>query len=406
MRLDRGFPSFWSLTLSLCLLITCGGNNSSSSSQDSVNPGPPPIPAPPAVPAPPQLALAPFVTSLTNPLGMEQPDDGSGRLFVVEQQGVIRIIQNGSLLATPFLDITSKVYFAGESGLVGITFHPGYAQNGRFYVNYVQMVNSQRQSIIAEYKVSSTDPNQADPASERILLTVDQPPFENHKAGQLAFGPDGFLYFGLGDGGSEGDPFGNGQNTQVLLGKLMRIDVNSTSGSLPYAIPADNPFVRAGGRPEIWAYGLRNPWRFSFDASSGRLFLADVGQDAWEEVDLIQKGGNYGWNTMEASHCFNPPSGCNTAGLILPITEYSHSEGNAVIGGFVYHGSSIPALQNVYLFGDFGTGKIWGLQETSGTWTRTLLSSTGKNISAFGRDQNGELYAVDYAGAVWKIIAQ
>ncbi len=337
---------------------------------------------------------------------MEQPDDASGRLFVVEQQGVIRIIQNGSLLATPFLDITSKVYFAGESGLVGVTFHPGYAQSGLFYVNYVRMVNSQRQSIIAEYKVSSTDPNQADPGSERILLTVDQPAFDNHKAGQLAFGPDGFLYFGLGDGGSGGDPFGNGQNTQVLLGKLMRIEVNSTSGSLPYAIPADNPFVAGGGRPEIWAYGLRNPWRFSFDAPSGRLLLADVGQDAWEEVDLIQKGGNYGWNTMEASHCFNPPSGCNTAGLILSITEYSHSEGNAVIGGFVYHGSGIPTLQGVYVFGDFGTGKIWGLQETSGTWTRTLLASTGKNISAFGRDQNGELYAVDYAGAVWKIIAQ
>ena len=406
MRLDRGFPSFLSVTISLCLLITCGGSSSPSSSQGSVNPGPPPVPAPPAVPAPPQLALAPFVTGLTNPLGMEQPDDGSGRLFIVEQQGVIRIIQNGSLLPTPFLDITSKVYFAGESGLVGITFHPGYAQNGHFYVNYVQIVNSQRQSIISEYKVSSTDPNQTDPASERILLTVDQPPFDNHKAGQLAFGPDGFLYFGLGDGGSGGDPFGNGQNTQVLLGKLMRIDVNSTSGSLPYAIPADNPFVAGGGRPEIWAYGLRNPWRFSFDTPTARLFLADVGQDAWEEVDLIQKGGNYGWNTMEASHCFNPPSGCNTAGLILPITEYSHSEGNAVIGGFVYHGNGIPALQGVYVFGDFGTGKIWGLQETSATWTRTLLASTGKSISAFGRDQNGELYAVDYAGAVWKIVAQ
>jgi len=406
MRRDsRLASSFLLLTISLALLITCGGDNRSSS-QDAVNPGPPPIPAPPLQSAPPQLALAPFVTGLTNPVGLEQPDDASGRLFVVEQQGVIRIIQNGSLLPTPFLDITSKVNFVSESGLVGVTFHPGYAQSGLFYVNYVRILNSQRQSIIAEYKVSSTDPNQADPASERILLTVDQPPFDNHKAGQLAFGPDGFLYFGLGDGGSGGDPFGNGQNTQVLLGKLMRIDVNSASAGLPYAIPADNPFVAGGGRPEIWAYGLRNPWRFSFDAPSGRLFLADVGQDAFEEVDLIQKGGNYGWNIMEASHCFNPPSGCNTAGRILPITEYSHSEGNAVIGGFVYHGSAIPALQGVYVFGDFGTGKIWGLQETSATWTRTLLSSTGKNISAFGRDQNGELYAVDYAGAVWKIVAQ
>ena len=361
---------------------------------------------PPTAVAPPQLTLAPFVTGLNNPLGLEQPDDGSGRFFVVEQSGLIRIIQNGSVLNTPFLDIRGKVHFAGESGLLGVSFHPGYAQNGHFYVNYVRLVNSQRQSIIAEYKVLSTDPNQADLASERILLTVNQPSFDNHKAGQLAFGTDGFLYFGLGDGGSGGDPFGNGQNTQVLLGKLMRIDVNSTTGNLPYAIPTDNPFANGGGRPEIWAYGLRNPWRFSFDSQSGRLFLADVGQASWEEVDLIDKGGDYGWNVMEGSHCYNPSSGCNSAGIILPITEYSHAEGQAIIGGFVYHGSAIPALQGVYIFGDFVAGKIWGIQENSGSWARTLLANTGKNLSAFGRDQNGELYAVDYGGAVWKIIPQ
>src|SRR6185312_9864269 len=356
------------------------------------------------------ISLQPVATGLSSPLDLEQPPDNSGRLFVVEQGGFIRIIQSGALLAQPFLDLSSKIVpnFAGtEMGLLGVTFHPAFQQNRKFYVNYVRSNAGQFQSVISEFQASATNPNLADPVSERILLVVNQVSnFPNHKAGQLAFGPDGFLYFGLGDGGSGGDPFGNGQNIQVLLGKLMRIDVNSTSGSLPYAIPADNPFVAGGGRPEIWAYGLRNPWRFSFDAPSGRLFLADVGQDAFEEVDLIQKGGNYGWNIMEASHCFNPPSGCNTAGLILPITEYSHSEGNAVIGGFVYHGSAIPALQGVYVFGDFGTGKIWGLQETPGSWTRTLLSSTGKNISAFGRDQNGELYAVDYAGAVWKIVAQ
>jgi glucose/arabinose dehydrogenase len=377
------------LTFGSNLLTTCGGAT-----------------RPATAVAPPHLSLAPFVTGLNNPLGLEQSDDGSGRFFVVEQRGLIRIIQNSSVLATPFLDISSKVHFAGESGLLGVTFHPSYAQNGRFYVNYVRIVNSQRQSTIAEYNALPANPNRADPASERILLTVNQPAFDNHKAGQLAFGTDGFLYFGLGDGGSSGDPLSNGQNTQVLLGKLMRIDVNSTTGNLPYAIPSDNPFANGGGQPEIWAYGLRNPWRFSFDPPSGRLFLADVGEASWEEVDLIDKGGNYGWNLMEGSHCFEPPSGCNSAGLILPITEYSHGEGQAVIGGFVYHGSAIPSLQGIYVFGDFVAGKIWGLQENSGNWGRNLLASTGKNISAFGRDQNGELYAVDFSGAIWKLIAQ
>ena len=377
------------LTFGLNLLTTCG---------EATHPA--------TAVAPPRLSLAPFVGGLNNPLGLEQPDDASGRFFVVEQRGLVRIIQNGSVLASPFLDISGKVYFSGESGLLGVTFHPGYAQNGHFYVNYVRIVNSQRQSIIAEYKVLPTDPNQADLSSERILLTVNQPAFDNHKAGQLAFGSDGFLYFGLGDGGSSGDPFGNGQNTQVLLGKLMRIDVNSTTGNLPYAIPPDNPFAIGGGQPEIWAYGLRNPWRFSFDPPSGRLFLADVGEASWEEVDLIDKGGDYGWNLMEGSHCYKPPSGCSSAGLIMPTSEYSHGEGQAIIGGFVYHGSAIPALQGIYIFGDFAAGKIWGLQENSGSWVRTLLASTGKNLSAFGRDQNGELYVVDYGGAVWKVIAQ
>lgn len=360
-------------------------------------------------PAPTQsLTLQPFVSGLNSPLGLEQPNDGTNRLFVVEQGGTIRIIQNGSVLPAAFLDITSKVTTGGEMGLLGVTFHPSFSSNGKLYVNYVRTVSGQIQSVIAEYTASPANANQVNVATERILLTVNQVGnFNNHKAGQLAFGPDGFLYFGLGDGGSGGDPFGHGQDTTTLLGKLMRIDVNSTDPGLQYHIPPDNPFVAGGGQAEIWAFGFRNPWRFSFDRSGGRLFLADVGQDSFEEIDIVTKGNNYGWNIMEGLHCFNPPSGCNMTGLTLPITEYSHSEGNAVIGGFVYRGSAVPAVKGLYVFGDLSTGKIWTLQETSpNMFTRTLVTTTGKTISSFGQDQAGELYLVDYGGGnVFRIVA-
>jgi glucose/arabinose dehydrogenase len=326
-------------------------------------------------------------------------------LFVVEQAGTIRILQGGALLTTPFLDIRARVTFSGEMGLLGAAFHPAFGQNQRFYVNYVRtLVTGQIQSVIAEYRLSAADANQADPASERILLTVNQP-FTNHKGGQLAFGPDKFLYIGLGDGGSGGDPLGNAQNLQTLLGKMLRIDVDHTTGALPYAIPADNPFVAGAGLPEIWAYGLRNPFRFSFDTATGQLFAGDVGQNLFEEVDILQKGGNYGWNVMEGLHCFNPATGCNTAGLMLPIAEYGRLEGFSVIGGYVYHGPGIPALAGSYVFGDFGSGNIWRLtQDNSGAWQRVLLLSSGKSISSFGRDSAGELYLVDYgAGAILKV---
>lgn len=352
------------------------------------------------------FGLQMVASGLSSPLDLEQPPDGSSRLFVVEQGGQIQILQNG---APPqlFLDISSKIVpnFAGtEMGLLGLTFHPAFPQNRKFYVNYVRSSSGQIQSVIAEYQQSSTNPNQADPASERILLVVNQAGnFPNHKAGQLAFGPDGFLYFGLGDGGSEGDPFGNGQNTQTLLGKMLRIDVNSTSPGLAYRIPPDNPFANGGGLPEIFAIGFRNPWRFSFDRPTGRLFVADVGQNSFEEVDLVQKGGNYGWNIMEGAHCFNPPSGCNMAGLALPIAEIPHPEGEAVIGGFVYHGTALAGLQGQYIFGDLN-GKIWSLKEGPlNTFTRTLLSDSGLTISSFGQDQTGELYVVDFSGKVFKI---
>jgi glucose/arabinose dehydrogenase len=394
LRISFMRKSFGSCTLSLVttaiLLAGCGGTSSNSSTAGTT-----------------AIQLQPLVSGLTNPLGLEQPGDSSGRLFVAQQGGTIVIIQNGALLAQPFLDISSKIAMGSEMGLLGLTFHPGFAQNGKFYLNYTRSVSGQIQSVIAEYRLAAGNANVADPASERILLTVNQiGNFQNHKAGQLAFGPDGFLYFGLGDGGGEGDPFGNGQNTQTLLGKMMRIDVNNLSPGLQYAIPTDNPFVAGGGRPEIFAVGFRNPWRFSFDRASGRLFAGDVGQNNFEEVDIVQKGQNYGWNTMEGMHCFNPPSGCNMTGLTLPIAEYSHSEGDAIIGGFFYHGSLLSDLQGAYIFGDLGTGKIWELVEgPPNTFTRTLLNQTGLTISSFGQDQNGELYVVDIGnGRVLKIV--
>ena len=373
----------WIVWPAACLLlIGCGGVQ---------HPAPSPSPA--------AIRLQLVASGLSAPLDLEQPNDGSGRLFVVEQGGAIKIVQNGAVLPQPFLDISNKVINRVEMGLLGVTFHPAFQTNRKFYVNYVRNLGGQFQSVIAEYLVSPANPNQADPGSERILLTVDQVnTFPNHKAGQLAFGPDGFLYFGLGDGGGAGDPFGHGQNTQILLGKMMRIDVNSAGASTPYAIPPDNPFAAGGGLPEIYAIGFRNPWRFSFDRSSGRLFVADVGQDSFEEIDIVTKGGNYGWNVMEGDHCFNPPSGCNTAGLNLPIVEIPHPEGEAVIGGFVYRGTALAGMQGRYVFGDLN-GQIWTLTENPpNAFTRDLLLKPGFNISSFGQDSAGELYVVDISG--------
>jgi glucose/arabinose dehydrogenase len=349
--------------------------------------------------------LTTVVSGLSTPLDLQRPP-GDNRFFVVEQRGTIRIIENGALQAGNFLDIQSLTNFDGaEQGLLGLTFHPNYSTNRLFYVNYTTDSGG-RHTVIAEFQTLAGNPNQADPASERILLTVSQP-FTNHKGGQLAFGPDHLLYLGLGDGGSGGDPLNNGQTLTVLLGKILRIGVDPPfSPGLQYAIPPDNPFVGGAGLPEIWAYGLRNPWRFSFERGGTRLFCGDVGQDSFEEVDLITKGGNFGWHVMEGAHCFNPSSGCDMSNKILPIAEYSHSEGIAIIGGYVYKGSAISSLANAYIFADL-TGKIWSLTEgPSNVWTRTLLLSTGRTISSFGQDAAGEVYVVDLGGSVLNLVSQ
>lgn len=349
-------------------------------------------------PPPPQLTLQEVTGGLEDPVYLTHAGDRSGRLFVVEQAGRIRIIRDGRVLPRPFLDIRDKVASGGEMGLLSVAFHPRYAANGRFFVNYTAQDGGRRRTVIAEYRAS---PPGADVASleERVLLEIDQP-FPNHNGGLNLFGPDGMLYIGMGDGGSGRDPMDNGQRLDTLLGKLLRIDVD---GEGRYRVPSDNPFVgRGGARPEIWAYGLRNPWRFSFDRATGRLFLGDVGQNAWEEIDLIERGGNYGWRIMEGNHCHIPSTGCNRTGLEPPVAEYATGrEGCAVTGGYVYRGSRIRNLVGRYLFGDYCSGTIWMLTEAgSGRWTMTRVLATDLRISSFGEDQAGELYIVDHAGAI------
>jgi glucose/arabinose dehydrogenase len=342
------------------------------------------------------VQLRPVLTDLDQPLHVAHAGDGSGRLFIVEQAGVIRILREGRLLPSPFLDIRQRVIAGGEMGLLSVAFHPRYAANGRFFVNYTSPEGGLK-TVIAEYRVSRGNPNVADP-TERILLEIAQP-FRNHNGGLNLFGPDGMLYIGMGDGGSAGDPMNNGQRLDTLLGKMLRIDVD---GGTPYRSPPDNPFVgRAGARPEIWAYGLRNPWRFSFDRATGRLHAGDVGQNALEEVDLIERGGNYGWSIMEGSRCYRT-SNCSTTGLRPPIAEYPHADGCSITGGLVYRGSRVRELVGRYLFGDYCSGRVWALAEsTGGRWSMSPVLQTSLGISSFGEDQDGDAYVVDLRGGLY-----
>ena len=341
------------------------------------------------------------MSGLASPVGLAQAGDGSGRLFILEQSGVILVWQNGSILPQPFLDIRQRVGSDGsERGLLGLAFHPQYAQNGYFYINYTDLSGN---TVIARYQVSSDDPNRAQADSEIRLLQVTQP-FANHNGGEVTFGPDGFLYLGLGDGGSGGDPYGNGQSLGTLLGKILRLDVNNGD---PYSIPASNPFANGGGLPEIWAYGLRNPWRFSFDRLTGDLYIGDVGQNSWEEIDFLPAGSpggtNFGWNIMEG---FHPYQGSAPAGgdLTPPVVEYGHDMGCSVTGGVVYRGERLPGWQGVYLFGDYCSGNVWGLlRDPQGNWQSRLLFETPARITSFGEDESGEVYMVDYGGRVYTL---
>ncbi len=334
------------------------------------------------------LSLELVAGGLARPLGLVAPGDGSGRLFVVLQGGRILVLADGTVLPEPFLDLSDRVSCCGERGLLGLAFHPGFAANGLFFVNYTDTGGD---TVIARF-AASADPDRADPTSEFEVLTYAQP-FANHNGGQLAFGPDGYLYVGSGDGGGAGDPGDNGQSLDTLLGKLLRIDVDGS----PYAVPPDNPFVGdVDARPEIWAYGLRNPWRFSFDRSTGDLFVGDVGQSSREEIDFqpaASRGGeNYGWRRMEGSLCFDPPSNCDDGTLVVPILEYGHEEGCSVTGGFRYRGRAVPELVGVYLFANFCSGTLWGATEAGGVWSAAVLAETGLAVSSFGEDEAGELY--------------
>lgn len=324
------------------------------------------------------------------------PDDD--RLFVVEQAGRIRVIQGGQVLERPFLDIRDRVRSGGERGLLSIAFHPDYASNGRFFVDYTDAADSTR---IEEYTVTA-DPNVGDPTSGRTLLTVQQP-YGNHNGGLIAFGPAGHLWIGMGDGGSGGDPLGNGQNPATLLGAMLRIDVD---GGEPYGIPSDNPFVDGdGGAPEVWSYGLRNPWRYSFDG--GHVYIADVGQNQWEEVNVArtdEPGLNYGWAIMEGSHCYQAGS-CSETGLTRPVHEYSHDAGCSITGGHVYRGSGLPDLEGHYFYGDYCRGWVRSFRYDDGQATDHRSYDLGDlgSILSFGRDAAGELYILTGSGTVYRL---
>ena len=347
------------------------------------------------------VELVPVLSGLASPVFAGNAGDGSNRLFVIEQAGVVRVRQPGASTAGTFLDIRAKIAAGGERGLLGLAFHPQFASNGRFYVDYTRAADGA--IVIAEYRLSA-DPNAADPATEKVLLTIPHPTFANHNGGMLAFGPDHLLYIGVGDGGSGNDPPNNAQNLDVLLGKILRIDVDRSDAAAgtPYAIPADNPFVAAAGREEIFAYGMRNPWRFSFDRVTGVQWVADVGQGTREEVDMpIVRGGNYGWRVYEASECTgNDPSLCDPSRYRFPIFDYPHT-GNrcSITGGYVYRGGQATLPGGTYVYGDYCSGEILAWNGT----TQSVLLATTQNVVSFGEDEQGEIYVVALGGSVSRL---
>lgn len=403
----------------LSAMIACSNSNSSqintndksNTSAETLEPG-----------AALQIGLKEVATNLNSPIGMVDASDATTKRFLIaEQGGLIKVLENGKILSQSFLDLKNKMVklnaFYDERGLLGLALHPNYSENGLFYVYYSaasSLKGSNHKSVLAEYSVSANK-NIAN-TNGRVIMEIEQPE-SNHNGGQLAFGKDGFLYIALGDGGGADDKhgkIGNGQNLNTLLGKILRIDV----ATKPYSIPKDNPFVgRADSKPEIYAYGLRNPWRFSFDKQTGKLFCADVGQNEWEEINIIEKGGNYGWRIMEAKHCFNPASNCNQKGLILPVHEYSHDVGVSVTGGFVYRGTAVASLYGKYIFADW-TGPMFYLQENGKNWVSGNIDIQNKpedlRILSFAEDKQGELYILtsrevtpkSFTGSVYKITSR
>jgi glucose/arabinose dehydrogenase len=361
-------------------------------------------PHPPPVSGPPELSLTRVLTGFSNPLGITHTGDGTGRLFIVERGGKIWLVKSGSSQKILFLDVSDRVITAGgEQGLLGLAFPADYAGKDYFYVHYTGSPDGR--TVVSRIRLSS-DPDSADPSTEEVLLTTAQP-FGNHNGGQLQFGPDGYLYIGLGDGGSGGDPLKKAQDLTSLLGKILRIDVESDAE--PYDIPSDNPFVNdPNAASEIWALGLRNPWRFSFDGATGDLYIGDVGQSSLEEINVQAAGSpggeNYGWSIMEGTRCFGSPS-CDTTGISLPVAEYDHSQGEcSVTGGSVYRGDEFPAMRGIYFYGDFCSGRIWGLQRQGAFWENVFLLDSPYLISTFGEDEAGSLYLADYAsGDIYRI---
>lgn len=341
--------------------------------------------------------------NFSSPVDIQNAGDGSNRIFVVEQSGIIKVFDNDPEVTstTEFLDIKNRVSSGGEMGLLGLAFHPQFPDSPYFYVDYT--AGNPRRTVISKFSLSSA--NADDPNSEEILLEVPQP-YSNHNAGQIVFGPDNYLYISMGDGGSGGDPQNNGQNRATLLGNILRIDIDKKDDGLDYSIPEDNPFYQnnEGIAEEIFAYGLRNVWRFSFDSMTNELWAADVGQNKWEEINIIESGKNYGWRITEGNHCYNPATGCDFTGIELPIWEYDHSDsgGYSVTGGFVYHGNDAGELTNKYVYADYVTGNIWALTKVGDDFENELLFNTSYNVSTFGVDEQNELYFASYNGKIYK----
>jgi len=379
---------------------------SASSPAPIAGSGPPSSPAPPFDPTHVAVTLKAYARVDGGPLAFAAPVDGSGRLFVASQDGRIWTVRDGTVATTPMLDIGARISTGGERGLLGLALHPLFPADPRVFIDYT---DTDGNTVVSSFILLAGDASHLDPASERIVFTTTQP-YPNHNGGALLFGPDGDLYISLGDGGSGGDPQGNGQRLDTTLAKILRVDIDHAAGGHAYAIPPDNPFVgHPGARPEIWLYGLRNPWRMSFDRSTNVLWIGDVGQSAWEEVDAIPAGArglNLGWNRMEGVHCFVPSTGCDPNGITPPVAEYGHDLGCTVIGGYVYRGTTYPVLAGGYLFADYCSGTIWAIAATSTTVTAPVqVGTTGSGVSAFGEDAAGELYVANLDGTISRVTA-